>query len=199
MSSGDRLLFPVLCSSCHTPIPAALCNSGDSIHCPHCSVSLQAELFPAILRPLHEGSSIGLQVTEGEASCFYHPDKQAVKICSSCGRFICSLCEIDLAGRCLCPVCLEQGRQNEQLSELVTKRTLHDSIALNTTFLPLLIWPITLITAPIAFYLAITAWRKPSSILPRTRIRLVLALLFSALQIIGWVVLGIFLFQKWNS
>lgn len=199
MSPGERSLFPLLCSSCHTPLPAALCNSGESIHCPHCSKQLQVELFPAILRPLHEGGTVGLQITEGEASCYYHPDKQAVKVCSSCGRFICSLCEIDLVGRCLCPVCLEQGRQNEQLAELVNKRTLHDSIALNISILPLLFWPFTLITAPIAFYLAITAWRKPSSILPRTRIRQVLALLFSALQIIGWVVLGVLLFQKWNS
>jgi hypothetical protein len=198
MTVGERSLFPLLCSSCHTPLPAALCNSGESIRCPHCSTQLQVELFPAILRPLHEGGTVGLQVAEGEASCFYHPDKQAVTICSSCGRFVCSLCEIDLAGRHLCPVCLEQGRQNEQLSELVTKRILHDSIALNTTLLPLLIWPVTLITAPIAFYLAITAWRKPSSILPRTKIRQVLALLFSVLQIIGWAALGVFLFQKRN-
>ena len=91
MSPGERSLFPLLCSSCHTPIPAALCNSGEAIHCPHCSKQLQIELFPAILRPLYEGGSIGLQVAEGEASCFYHQDKQAVKICSSCeiGRASC--------------------------------------------------------------------------------------------------------------
>ncbi|MDK9716336.1 MAG: hypothetical protein OEL57_00330 [Trichlorobacter sp.] len=199
MTVGECPLFPLLCSSCRTPLPAALCNSDEPILCRHCSKQLQVELFPAILKPLHEGGSVGLQVTEGEASCFYHPDKQAIKICSSCGRFICSLCEIDLAGRCLCPVCLEQGRQNEQLSELVTKRTLHDSIALNTALLPLLIWPVTLITAPIALYLALTAWRKPTSILPRTRIRIVFALLFSVLQIIAWAALGVFLFQKWSS
>ncbi|MCE1225854.1 MAG: hypothetical protein LWW87_05110 [Geobacteraceae bacterium] len=199
MSNASSTLFPVLCSSCHTPLPAAFCNSGDPIHCPHCATQLQVELFPAILRPLHEGGTVGLQVAEGETSCFYHPDKQAVTICSSCGRFLCSLCEIDLVGRCLCPICLEQGRQNEQLAELVNKRTLHDSIALNISILPLLFWPFTLISAPVSFYLALRGWNKPSSILPRTKIRLVLALLFSVLQMIGWAALGVFLFQKWSS
>lgn len=156
-------------------------------------------MFPAMLRSLHEGSGNGQQVAEGEASCYYHPDKQAAKVCSSCGRFLCALCEIDLAGRCLCPACLEQGRQNEQISEMITKRTLHDSIALNASLVPLLLWPVTLVTAPIAFFLALSAWKKPTSILPRTKIRLIFALLFSLLQMIGWGALGVLMMQKWTS
>ena len=198
MASDSKLFFPLLCSSCHTPLVAGLCNSGDSFRCPHCSVKLQAEIFPAILRPVSEVSSVGVLASEGEASCFYHPEKQAAKVCSSCGRFLCSLCEIDLAGRCLCPACLEQGRQNDQISELITKRTLYDSLAMNVAILPVFFWPLTLISAPVAFFLAIYAWRKPTSILPRTKIRLVVALLVSALQMIGWGALGLFLFQKWT-
>ena len=198
MSVEVRSLFPLLCSSCHQPLPATLCSAETPFRCPHCGIKLQADIFPAILQPLHEKGSIGTDVADGEASCFYHPDKQAAKVCSSCGRFVCALCEIELVGRCLCPVCLEQGRQNDQISELVTKRTLYDSMALSLSLLPLLIWPITLVTAPVAFFLAIYGWRKPTSILPRTRIRLIAALLFSTLQLIGWGTLAFYLFERWS-
>lgn len=192
-------LYPLLCSSCRQPLSATLCNGETPLRCPHCSIWLQAEIFPAMLRPLRETGRNGALAADGEASCFYHPDKQAATVCASCGRFICSLCEIELAGRRLCPGCLEQGRQSEQINELITRRTLHDSIALSTALLPLLIWPVTLLTAPTAFFLAIYAWRKPTSILPRTKIRLIAALLFSTLQMLGWGALAVVLLKRWTE
>lgn len=199
MPADGRQLFPLLCSSCHKPLPTTHCNSGETFHCPHCSVVLQAELYPAILRQLREQGALGSVAADGEASCFYHPDKLAATVCSSCGRFLCSLCEIDLAGRCLCPACFEQGRQTEQISSLITKRVLYDSIALSIALLPLLIWPVTLVTAPTAFVMAIYAWRKPTSLLRRTKIRLLAAFLFSGLEMAGWGALAVFLLQKWIS
>lgn len=199
MPPEERQLFPLLCSVCHTPFAAARCASGEPFRCHHCAVKLQAELYPAILRHLREPGQIGALAADGEASCFYHQDKQAAKVCSSCGRFLCTLCEIDLAGHCLCPLCLEQGRQTEQIASLVNKRVLHDSIALSTALLPLLAWPLTVITAPVALFLSITAWNKPNSILRRSKVRLVAALVFSGLQLLGWGALGLFLLQKWFS
>ena len=46
----------------------------------------------------------------------------------------------------------------------------------------------TFITAPLALYMAIRHWNSPRSIVHRTRIRYVLAIVFAALQLIGWVV-----------
>ncbi len=199
MAPDGRQPFPLLCSSCHRPLATEQCNNAESFRCPHCSVQLQVELFPAMLRALNEQGTLGAVAGDGEASCFYHPDKQAATVCSSCGRFLCSLCEIELGGQYLCPVCFEQGRQSEQIASLVTKRVLHDSIALSIALVPLLIWPVTLITAPIAFSLAIYAWRKPTSILRRTKLRLLAALFFSGVQIVGWGVLAVVLLQKWIS
>ena len=56
-------------------------------------------------------------------------------------------------------------------------------MALALATLPsILVWP-SLFSAPIAIYLAIRHWSAPPSILPRTRIRYYLAILFAALHI----------------
>jgi hypothetical protein len=77
---------------------------------------------------------------------------------------------------------------------LENRRILYDSAALGLAVLPLVVfffWFLTLATAPAAIILAIYSWRKPNSILPRTRIRSWLAIVIAALQIAGWVVLFI--------
>ena len=48
-------------------------------------------------------------------------------------------------------------------------------------------WPISVVTAPIAVFLAVYSWYQPASILPRTRIRSYLAIVFGLLQITVWV------------
>jgi hypothetical protein len=125
--------------------------------------------------------------TDDEASCFYHPEKKAVVACESCGRFICSLCEISMAGRRLCPNCMELGRNQEKIAELVTHRSLHDQIALSLAIVPLLIYFITLITAPMAIYFSIRHWKSPTSILPRwSKVRFVFAILIGLLELGIW-------------
>ncbi len=188
-------IFQLQCSSCRTPLGADLCNSPEPVRCPACNVLLRAEIFPAILKTKEQSGGVGKDISDGDASCFYHPEKQAVKVCSSCGRFLCSLCEIELAGRCICPVCLEEGRQKEEIAELIPKRTLHDSIALGIAALPVLFFPVTILTAPVALFLSINGWKKPSSILPRTRFRLFAALVLSGLQIAGWITLAFSVFR----
>jgi hypothetical protein len=126
---------------------------------------------------------------EGEASCFYHSANQAVVACDACGRFLCTLCELDLDGRRLCPNCLERGVSVEKAASLETQRTLYDSLALNLTTWPLLTIWFPMFTAPAALYVVIRHWRTPMSILPRTRLRLWIALLLALAQIGGMIAL----------
>jgi hypothetical protein len=116
---------------------------------------------------------------DDEASCFYHPDKRAVIPCDSCGRFLCSLCDIELNNRHICASCLETGQEKGKIKNLENHRKLHDSIALHLAVLPI-------VTAPVAFYLAIRHWKTPSSVIPRSKIRQILALLISGGQMVGW-------------
>lgn len=154
--------------------------------CGSCGSELEVAVFPAFFRgsdPVTVGERIQ---TDDEASCFYHPDKKAVVPCSNCGRFLCSLCEIPISGRRLCPACFELGKSKESMTELVTQRTLYDQIALSISVIPLLFFWVTLITAPMALYVAVRYWKRPTSILPRTKYRYVLAIMIALLQISGW-------------
>jgi hypothetical protein len=49
----------------------------------------------------------------------------------------------------------------------------------------LLIW-VTVVTAPIALYLAIRHWNSPLSLVRRSKIRFILAMAISGLQMLGW-------------
>jgi hypothetical protein len=154
--------------------------------CPSCGTDLDLTVFPALHRPVERGAEGETLMVEGESSCFYHPAKKAVIPCGACGRFLCALCDVELDGSHLCPTCLESGKRKGRLAQLENRRTNYDSLALTIALVPLIMWPITLITAPCAIYYAIRYWNAPRSIVPRGRLRYVLAILFAALQIIGW-------------
>jgi hypothetical protein len=66
---------------------------------------------------------------------------------------------------------------------------LYDSIALSLAVYALLIFYLTLVTAPIAIFIAIRHWNSPRSIVHRTKIRLVLAIAIAAAELVGWAVL----------
>lgn len=178
----------VTCPKCHTILPEQVINTGAVDPCPACSIRIQVDVFPAFFKPVETGGAGETILVDGEASCFYHPKKRATVPCASCGRFLCALCDVDLKGEHICPTCLETGQKKGKLIDLENRRTLYDSAALSLALLPLLMWPVTLITAPAAIVTAIYAWNKPSSIIGRTRFRIYLAILFSLLEIAGWVV-----------
>jgi hypothetical protein len=192
----DASLTPatVFCSGCGAPLGGTFFNSGKEFRCGRCGAKLSVEVFPALFQQPQVQSGERLSSTE-EASCFYHPQKKAAAICASCGRFLCTLCETDFAGKCLCPSCIDRGRSGETMEELVTHRALPDSMALSLAILPMLFFPVTVVTAPMALFLAIRYWRRPGSILPRRRIRFVLAILIALGQIVGW---GVVLLRMWR-
>jgi hypothetical protein len=177
----------VACPQCGAALPNDVITATVPLPCTHCGAEVQVEAFPALVKGWTQSVQSGEPLREAsQASCFYHPDKLAVVPCSSCGRFLCSLCDIQLASERFCPACIEQGRQKGRMDRLVTQRTLHDRVALSLAVIPLLFFWITLVTAPTAIYLAMRYWNSPCSILPRTKVRFVFAILIGAFQIVGW-------------
>ena len=163
-------------------------NQPDWSHCPSCSSPLRVEVFPALFNepaPAQPSQSV---IAEGEASCFYHPNKKAVLPCETCGRFLCALCDVELNGQHLCPACLASGQKKGKLSNRDNRRVLYDSLALTLALTPLtvILWPFTVITAPAALFISIRHWKTPSSVVPRSKARFVLAILFALIQIGGW-------------
>ncbi len=176
----------LICSNCKAAIPAEDWNREHAF-CGACRAPVAALVFPAFFSKPGQASSGDPVTQEGEASCFYHPQKRAVVPCDQCGRFLCSLCQVEFLDQNWCPACIEVRRQKGQLSALDASRPLHDNIALVLSIFPvLMIWP-TLVTAPMTLYLTARYWRTPSSILGRTKIRFIIAGTLAILEIAAWV------------
>jgi hypothetical protein len=147
------------------------------------------DLFNAFYQAPAVGVAGETVSAQGEAECFFHPGKKAIVPCSGCGRLLCGLCDVEFEGRHLCLNCLQAGRARQKIVALENQRPLYDSIALALAFYPLLFVFPTLITAPAAVYVVLRYWKRATSLLPRTRVRYVLALLLAGVQIVGWTLL----------
>jgi hypothetical protein len=179
----------VCCTKCKATLLSNVFNLPDFTPCPSCQTPLQIEVFPALFRRFTPGSAGETIIEESDASCFYHPQKKAVVPCEGCGRFLCALCDCELHGQHLCPACLEVGKKKGKIKSLENHRVLYDSTALALAVYPLLIFYFTIVTAPMALYLAIRHWSTPTSIIHRTKVRFVVAITLAILEIIGWGVL----------
>jgi hypothetical protein len=184
------------CPKCKAALLNHAFNRDAFAPCPSCTASLQIEIFPAMFRRAEAGRAGEVIMMEGEASCFYHPQKKAVLPCEGCGRFLCALCDCEHQGQHLCPSCLETGRTKGKIKSLENKRTRYDNMAIALAILPFLIFYFTLITAPMTLYVAIRYWKSPLGLTQRSRIKLVIAAVIASLQITGWAVLLIALFAR---
>jgi hypothetical protein len=181
----------LVCPKCKTPLPDELLNRPAPAPCPGCAAPVQAEIFPAFFKSITPGKEGEALLVESESSCFYHPQKKAELPCQGCGRFLCALCDCELHGEHFCPACLEIGKKKGKIKRLENERTLYDSIALSLAVLPMLIFYFTIITAPMAIFVAVRFWNAPRSIVHRTKVRHVLAIIIATLQLAGWA-LGLF-------
>ncbi|MBI5528210.1 MAG: hypothetical protein HY897_17900 [Deltaproteobacteria bacterium] len=179
--------MPISCTRCGSPLPAGIFNTENAEDCPSCGARTRIDVFPALFRGIGPAPAAQGVSGEMEASCFFHEGKKAVVPCEGCGRFLCSLCDIDFDGRHLCPHCVEVGKTKGTLANIETQRVLYDNVALFIAVVPLLAcYFFTFVTAPIALYVAIRYWNAPSSIIARTKARAVAAIALACLQIVVW-------------
>ena len=175
------------CTKCISPLSQEMINTDSLAACPSCDSLLRADVFPAVYRSLTEGRKGEALQISNEAGCYYHPAKKAVIHCAACGRFMCALCDMALNERHLCPACFEKGKSKRKIKSLENHRTCYDSIALMVATIPILVYFITLFTAPLAIYLTVRYWNTPSGIIRRTKIRFILAFILAGLQIAAWI------------
>jgi hypothetical protein len=166
----------IACAACSTPVPREFWNREEGVRCSGCRNVLRVCVFPAISRSIAGAAPEALQV-ETEASCFYHPQSRAAIPCADCGRFLCNLCDLEVQGRHICPRCFETG-----VSE-VPRRVMYDTIALALATLPFLLISPAIVGAPWSLFMVLRRWNSPSSVVPRTKIRFILAALFALAEI----------------
>ena len=187
---------PVSCAQCRTPL-SDLFNVGELRACPGCGTPTLVEVFPALFRVRAVGAAAETILTEGDAGCFFHPQKKALVPCEGCGRFLCALCDVELHGQHLCPACLEVGRKQGRLKNLENHRDLYDRTALLLATVPLALFlgP-SIVGAPIALFLVIRYWNAPGDYVQPGKTRLLIAGLLAALQVLGWIAFFLFLALK---
>ena len=175
--------MPVPCNRCGRPLPKWELARRDWAQCPECGATSLVRVFPALFP-----SPAGPVAAEGEAACFDHPAKRAVAACGHCGRFVCPLCAVELEGGVCCPSCFAAADFSAKASAgPANDRTLYDSIALTVALAPLLLWPLTALSAPIALFLAVRYWNRPLSLVRRSRWRSALAVLIALSEIAAWI------------
>ncbi|MFT3831451.1 MAG: hypothetical protein QM691_17275 [Opitutaceae bacterium] len=173
------------CPSCHRALPRDSWLNERQVHCRHCDSDIEFVSFPA----LHANRSVARSETAtlGEdATCFFHATNRAAAVCSGCGRLLCAVCAVDFAGQCLCPACI--ANRPTSRPDNVPSRVLWDSFSLMLATLPLIMWPLTVLTAPTSIGLAIYGWNKPCSLVRGSRGRLVLAIVLGLAQVVGWTI-----------
>jgi hypothetical protein len=180
-----------VCAACSWPVPREFWNREEGVRCRNCGQTVRVWVFPAIDRTTAGVAPETLQ-GETEASCFYHPQSRAAQVCEDCGRFLCALCDLEVEGRHICPRCFETGVSEHKIQTAEPRRVMYDNMALALSTVPfLLIWP-ALIAAPWSLVLIFTRWNAPSSVVPRTKIRFLLAALF-ALAELGFIAFVIYM------
>ena len=165
-----------------------------TLFCPRCRTHIEIDAFPALLR--QSASHLSQAVVADEATCYFHSDRVAAFACNRCGRFLCPLCRIEWAGEELCPACLEAASRGEQHRQLASTRFHFDTLALLLSTVLLLTGFLTILTAPLALGFALFTFRKECSIAPRTKIRFVLAVLFSTATIAAWVAFFVYTVKR---
>jgi len=178
----------VNCPKCSTSLAAESLNLPDLQPCPSCRTPILVEVFPAMFRRIGAGQLSHGVMEETEAACFFHEQKRAVVPCDVCGRFLCALCDCEFNGKHYCPGCLETGRAKGTIRILTTKRVRYDKISFAVAVAPLIIFPLTLVAAPIAMSLVFWHWKKPRGIAQTSPAWMIAAGGIALLEIVGWIV-----------
>ena len=179
--------FEVQCANCEARTAVLLTDASVERHCRSCGALTRIDVFPALLLGPATGHSGEKLLVPEESSCYYHPDKKAVVVCESCGRFLCAVCDLELGGRHVCARCIESAVTKDKSERLRQSRMYYDEIALAVAVLPMLFIWVTLFTAPVAIYVAVRYSRRRLSILPRRKWRFLLAIVLAGLQLMGWI------------
>lgn len=177
------LAISVPCPQCQREL-ASLSATDDGVNCPFCGTPVHLRLFPAafaVSEITADSAAVG-----DESTCYFHADRVAVHHCTRCGRFLCQLCRISWPGEDLCPACVEAALKEPEARHMESYRFHWDSLTLAVAVFPSLLISPSIISAPFALGLGLFTFRKPCSILPRSKIRFVLAITIALVEIAGW-------------
>ena len=181
-----------VCPSCGADIGYDAMTDGVQ-SCPKCSIAFEARVF----HPPQRSARV-LQLAqsgpEGASSCANHARNAAVASCERCGLFICSLCEIDVAGGKFCPSCFERMSKEGRVEGATTRFRDYGSLAIASALGGLLMFPITGIPLGIlSLYYAVKGFRNQTdATISKTGIVLAICLALLDLGLGGFMLVTLF-------
>jgi hypothetical protein len=187
LSSLPQATKRIACPRCAAALPAESLNPPTLQPCPVCQTAIQVEVFPAMFRRIGAGQLSQGVLEEAEAACFFHEQKRAVVPCDVCGRFLCALCDCEFNGQHYCPGCLETGRDKVTIKVLATKRVRYDKLTFAVAVLPLILLPVTIVTAPIAAMLFFWHRKSARGITQTSQGWMIAGGVIAFLEIAGWI------------
>jgi len=157
------------------------------VQCVSCRKVLYINIFPALLKTLRKGQLAETAVVAEDARCYFHDEHVAVQACGQCGVFMCSLCDLEVDNRHLCPRCFNQDEDLH--NAYIGKAVLYDSMLLRAIPISYLVSGLfcnilVLIFAPMIFIGSIVFWNRVKTPYPRGKWRMAIALLLSGLQLL---------------
>ena len=173
----------VHCPGCKRVVDESNWRGDQGCRCGHCQADYEVVAFPAFRARRSPPKPQAVRVAD-DSTCFFHQTNQAEKVCDGCGRFLCTVCSIPVGSRTVCPKCLEARDTNDQAP---ARRVVYSSVAVSLALVPLLFWPLTLLTSPAALGVIVVGWNKPGSLVHgRKRWRFIVAGVIAGLQVAGW-------------
>ena len=195
-------LGSLTCPACGAALGPDGLDDAQEATCPSCHVGLRGQVFRAWWTPTSLGAPSFERAMDGEAVCFFHPANRAALPCDSCGRFLCTVCDMPVGSRHLCPVCLSKGLGKEKLPEIIPRRFLWSRTSLLLGVFPILLaiflWPVLFVTGGTAMIVALVGWKRPGSLVfGRQRWGAIAGLVLGLIQVAGWV--GIIMLFSYSS
>lgn len=188
--------MPVVnCENCQAILPLGDLLGDAPVSCPNCGKKILVDLFPAVLSSFRKGEKAETIMESAHSSCLNHPDKAAVTICEECGAYLCSLCDLEVEGRHICPNCLKNSK--EKIKSLKTDAVLYDDIVLSVSVISFVLFYFAILSAPFVIVYSIMKWNKVN--VPyrrRSKLRFLIAISISILQLVGIGALAVYIISK---
>jgi len=153
-SKGPRLR----CSKCQVFFKSEDLGPDEDAVCSGCHAKYRLKVFPAFARkPVTLSDQDVLPLDD--AHCYRAEDRRAVTKCDDCGRGVSEFMKVSLgANTVTCLTCLHEHREDGDELLLATRRTATDNRAFLLAALPLIVLPVTLISAFIALFFIVKDW-----------------------------------------
>ena len=179
------------CPECGLALPFHALDPNQELTCTGCRRPLRGQVFRRWSAPDFKPALGSERALDGDAVCFFHASNRAALACDACGRFVCTVCDLQVGARHLCPACLSTGLDKQKLPEIVPRRFLWSQAALVIGLLGLfpglIMWPFVIVSGPLGIFFALFGWKRPGSLVTGQRHWMaVVGIILCLAQIVTW-------------